>query len=512
MRFRLLPRRMILGLALAAATRAARADDQAAGSARTRQPAWLDPELATLTADRFSDPAWIFERKFDGERCLAFRDGQQLRLMTRNRQRVTGTYPEIAGALRAQEATDFIIDGEVVAFDGDQTSFSRLQRRLGVSDPGPALLAEVPVYIYLFDVLWADGRDVRPRPLLERKALLRDLLSFGDPLRFTEHRDRDGQAYYAEACRLGWEGIIAKRADAPYRPGRNRDWLKFKCLNGQEFVIGGYTDPKGSRVGFGALLLGCYGRDGRLHYAGKVGTGFDRHTLTSLHAALAADQRPDPPFEPVRALPRSGVHWVQPRLVAQIGFSEWTADGELRQPRFQGLRRDKDPADVVRETPLRDQRLRHVLDGNHGERPSQPAAQLLGLGAFPDLRPARAQSVQIGQAQLVQRDQLGFELWRHKCPQPDRALRRPRSSSLAGPAPTRYVIAPRDQAARAAPPRTARARPRRATSHRSLPQVVPRPGRLGGRNSLTWILAAAAAGHIPRMVSCPCRFRRRVPP
>jgi bifunctional non-homologous end joining protein LigD len=357
-------------------TRAARADDQAAGSARTRQPAWLDPELATLTADRFSDPAWIFERKFDGERCLAFRDGQQLRLMTRNRQRVTGTYPEIAGALRAQDATDFIIDGEVVAFDGDQTSFSRLQRRLGVSDPGPALLAEVPVYIYLFDVLWADGRDVRPRPLLERKALLRDLLSFGDPLRFTEHRDRDGQAYYAEACRLGWEGIIAKRADAPYRPGRNRDWLKFKCLNGQEFVIGGYTDPKGFRVGFGALLLGYYGRDGRLHYVGKVGTGFDRHTLTSLHAALAADQRPDPPFAPVRALPRSGVHWVQPRLVAQIGFSEWTADGELRQPRFQGLRRDKDPADVVRETPLRDQRLRHVLDGNNGERPSQPAAQL----------------------------------------------------------------------------------------------------------------------------------------
>jgi ATP-dependent DNA ligase len=241
-------------------TRAARADDQAAGSARTRQPAWLDPELATLTADRFSDPAWIFERKFDGERCLVFRDGQQLRLMTRNRQRVTGTYPEIAGALRVQDATDFIIDGEVVAFDGD---------------------------------------------------------------------------------------------------------------------------PKGSRVGFGALLLGYYGRDGRLHYAGKVGTGFDRHTLTSLHAALAADQRPDPPFEPVRALPRSGVHWVQPRVVAQIGFSEWTADGELRQPRFQGLRRDKDPANVVRETPLRDQPLGRVLDGNNGERPSQPAAQLLGLTSPP---------------------------------------------------------------------------------------------------------------------------------
>ncbi|MGH3200468.1 MAG: non-homologous end-joining DNA ligase [Streptosporangiaceae bacterium] len=329
-----------------------RADDEGQRDpAGTRQPAWLEPELATLTADRFSDPAWIFERKFDGERCLAFRDGTRLRLMTRNRQPVTGTYPEIAGALAAQDAADFIMDGEVVAFDGDQTSFSRLQRRLGVRDPGPALVAEVPVYIYLFDVLWAGGRDVRSRPLLERKALLREMLSWRDPLRFTEHRDTDGQAYYAEACRLGWEGIIAKRADAPYRPGRTRDWLKFKCLNGQEFVIGGYTDPQRSRIGFGALLLGYYGRDGKLHYAGKAGTGFDRRTLTSLHEALAALERPDPPFEPVRGLPRSGVHWVEPRLVAQVGFTEWTADGELRHPRFQGLRRDKDPADVVRETP-----------------------------------------------------------------------------------------------------------------------------------------------------------------
>jgi bifunctional non-homologous end joining protein LigD len=315
------------------------------------QPAWLEPELATLTTDRFSDPAWIYERKFDGERCLAFRDGEQLRLMTRNQQQVTGTYPEIAEALRTQAAADFIVDGEVVAFDGDETSFSRLQQRLGVRDPSPALRAQVPVYIYLFDVLWADGRDVRSESLLERKRVLRDLLSFGGPLRFAEHRDTDGEAYYKQACQLGWEGLIAKRADSPYRPGRNRDWLKFKCLNGQEFVVGGYTDPKGSRVGFGALLLGYYDADRKLRYAGKVGTGFDRSTLTSLHAALAAHERPASAFEPVRGLPRSGVHWVQPRLVAQIGFSEWTADGELRHPRFQGLRRDKDPADVVRELP-----------------------------------------------------------------------------------------------------------------------------------------------------------------
>jgi bifunctional non-homologous end joining protein LigD len=288
-------------------TRTARADDpgqQDPGG--SQQPDWLEPELATLTADRFSDPAWLFERKFDGERCLAFRAGQQLRLMTRNRQQVTSTYPEIADALQAQQASDFITDGEVVAFDGDRYSFARLQRRLGVSDPGSALRAEVPVYLYVFDLLWADGREVRPLPLRERKRLLRGLLSFRDPLRFTEHRDA---------------------------------------------VIGGYTDPRRSRIGFGALLLGYYDRDGKLRYAGKVGTGFDRRTLTSLHAALAALERPDPPFEPVRGLPRSGLHWVEPRLVAQVGFTEWTADGRLRHPRFQGLRRDKNPADVVQEMP-----------------------------------------------------------------------------------------------------------------------------------------------------------------
>jgi bifunctional non-homologous end joining protein LigD len=316
-------------------------------SGRAAQPAWLEPELATLTQDRFSDPAWIFERKLDGERCLAFWDGPRLRLMTRNQKVVTSTYPELASALEAQQADDFILDGEVVAFDGNQTRFARLQQRLGVHDPDPALLAEVPVFFYIFDVLWA-GQDVRPRPLRERKQLLRGLLSFHDPLRFTEARDADGEAYYREACVLGWEGVIAKRADAPYRAGRTRDWLKFKCENAQEFVIGGFTDPQGSRTGFGALLLGYYDRNGKLAYAGKVGTGFDQCTLDSLHATLAELEQDRPPFER-GVLPRSRVHWVEPRLVGQVGFTEWTTDGQLRHPRFQGLRRDKDPAEVVRE-------------------------------------------------------------------------------------------------------------------------------------------------------------------
>ena len=314
------------------------------------QPAWLDPELATLTRERFSDPAWIFERKLDGERCLAFRSGTRVRLMTRNQKEDTGTYPELAEALAAQQAGDFIIDGEIVAFAKDETSFSRLQQRLGVRHPGPELRAQVPVYYYIFDVLWADGRDVRAEPLRERKRLLRGLLTFDDPLRFTQHRDTEGEAYYREACASGWEGLIAKRADAPYQAGRSKDWLKFKCESGQEFVIGGFTDPQGSRTGFGALLLGYYDPDGQLVYAGKVGTGFSQRVLDSLHARLVKLERDRPAFDRGQ-LPRSRVHWVEPRLVGEVGFSEWTTDGQLRHPRFQGLRDDKAPAEVVREMP-----------------------------------------------------------------------------------------------------------------------------------------------------------------
>jgi len=322
----------------------------AASPAGPDQPGWLDPELATLTRDRFSDPGWIFERKLDGERCLAFRSGGQVRLMTRNQKDDTSTYPEITGALAAQQAGDFIIDVEIVAFDGSQTRFARLQQRLGVRQPGPDLLAEVPVYYYIFDVLWADGHDVRPLPLRQRKQILRGLLDFAGPLRFTGHADADGEAYFRQACASGWEGVIAKRAGAPYRAGRSRDWLKFKCESGQEFVIGGFTYPRGTRIGFGALLLGYYDPGHKLVYAGKVGTGFTQRTLDSLHATLASMEQDRPPFDH-GDLPRSGVHWVQPRLVAQVGFSEWTTDGELRHPRFQGLRDDKDPADVVREMP-----------------------------------------------------------------------------------------------------------------------------------------------------------------
>ena len=314
------------------------------------QPSWIEPELATLTKERFSDPAWITERKLDGERCLAFVSGDSVRLLTRNKKSITGTYPELAAALGAQRAGDFIVDGEIVAFDGAQTSFARLQQRMQLAAPLPELVRRVPVHFYLFDVVYAEGQDLRRLPLLERKQVLRLLLSFGAPLRFSTHRTGKGEAHWQDACRKGWEGVIAKRAGSPYRSGRTRDWLKFKCENSQEFVIGGYTDPQGSRSGFGALLIGYYDEGGALVYAGKVGTGFDQRMLRSLHATLRGIECGTAPFAG-GDLPRSGVHWVEPRLVGQIGFAEWTTSGQLRHPRFLGLRDDKDPADVIREKP-----------------------------------------------------------------------------------------------------------------------------------------------------------------
>jgi DNA ligase D-like protein (predicted ligase) len=313
-------------------------------------PGWLDPELATLTKERFSDPAWLYERKFDGERCLTYSTAGKVRLLTRNQLDVSTTYPELTQALAAQAAGDFVVDGEIVAFDGDATSFSKLQQRLGVRDPSADLLQRVPVVYFLFDVLRANGTDVRALPLRERKPILERLLAFGGPLSFAEHHAGNGEPYWDDACKQGWEGLIAKRADAPYQAGRTKDWLKFKCLNGQEFVIGGYTDPSGARTGFGALLIGYYDPDGALVSAGKVGTGFTQATLASLTKSLTALARDRSPFD-VGALPRTGVHWVEPRLVAQIGFSEWTTAGQLRHPRFEGLRLDKDPAAVIREVP-----------------------------------------------------------------------------------------------------------------------------------------------------------------
>ena len=303
--------------------------------------------LATLTDDRFSDPDWIFERKLDGERVLVFRKGKRVRLLSRNKKLLNNTYPELVEAYKKQPNRSFIVDGEVVAFQDRITSFSRLQGRMKITDPEEARKSPIAIYHYLFDLLSLDGYDTTRVPLRHRKTLLRKAFTFHGPLRFTAHRVAKGEKFYKEACKAGLEGLIAKNVDSEYVHTRSRDWLKFKCVSEQEFVIGGYTDPQGARVGFGALLVGYY-KGKQLKYAGMVGTGYDDQLLRDLQKKLCKIEKDDPPFSK-DSLPKKNVHWVKPRLVGQVGFTEWTGDGKLRHPRFKGLRRDKKPRDVVRE-------------------------------------------------------------------------------------------------------------------------------------------------------------------
>jgi bifunctional non-homologous end joining protein LigD len=304
---------------------------------------------AVLSDEPFSDPNWIFERKLDGVRCLAFRESRGVRLVSRTGRDMSGSYPELVEALERERCDDFVVDGEIVAFDGDVTSFSRLQRRMQVSDPAAARRTRVPVFLYVFDLLRLRGEDLRGLPLRERKSRLRRALSFQGRVRFTPHRNERGEELFREACRKGLEGVIAKRADSPYSSRRSRDWLKLKCHAEQELVLGGFTAPKGSRTDFGALLVG-YNQNGALRYAGKVGTGFDQVTLRELGARLRELEQDASPFEPFKPIP-PGTRWVRPELVAQIAFSEWTRDGRLRHPRFLGLRDDKPASEVVREVP-----------------------------------------------------------------------------------------------------------------------------------------------------------------
>ncbi|TVR22666.1 MAG: ATP-dependent DNA ligase [Ilumatobacter sp.] len=310
-------------------------------------PSFRPLMLATLVDEPVEGDDWIFERKLDGIRLLIVRDHDTLHLYTRNEVDHTERYPELHDALIHQRCDRYVVDGEVVAFDGARTSFARLQGRSGLSDPEQIVATGIAVKLYLFDMVHLDGEDRDELALRDRKALLRDAFDFDDPLRFCSHRNADGPAFLEQACRDGWEGLIAKRARSRYRSGRSRDWLKLKCTARQEFVIGGFTDPTGSRSRFGALLLG-YRRDDALVYAGRVGTGFDQHTLEELGDELERRERPDSPFDDA---PDDDVHWVRPDLVCEVGFTEWTNDGKLRHPRYLGLREDKSAEDVVREEP-----------------------------------------------------------------------------------------------------------------------------------------------------------------
>jgi bifunctional non-homologous end joining protein LigD len=305
--------------------------------------------LATLTDRRDFDDEWLLERKLDGERCVARKDGEDVLLASRTSKDLSGTYPEVRAAVASQQPRTLVLDGEVVAYEGEQTSFSRLQQRLGVTNPPAPLLTAYPVVYCVFDILKIDGEDLTARSLVERRSILERAVHPTAAIQVTEAWRDDSRRLFDHACRSGWEGLIAKRADAPYVAGRSRYWLKLKCSWEQEFVIAGYTDPAGSRTDFGALLVAYY-ESGRLRYAGKVGTGFTAATLQDLGARLRALETPESPFADIRKLPR-GAHWTRPEIVAQIAFAEWTKDGRLRQPRFLGLRDDKRPKEVVREQP-----------------------------------------------------------------------------------------------------------------------------------------------------------------
>lgn len=309
-------------------------------------PTFEQPMLATLTKDYFSDKKWIFERKFDGVRCLLFKNGNTVFLKSRNNKSLNASYPELIDAGKKIKTKQIILDGEVVAFKGTATSFEALQSRSGLRNAAQARELN-PIYLYVFDILYLDGYELTHVPLMTRKSILKKALTFTDPLRYTVHHPTKGKELFAQACKKKWEGIIAKRRESIYAHKRSPDWLKFKCVANQEMVIGGYTTPRNSRTGFGALLLGYY-KEGVLHYAGKVGTGFSQEFLDSFIKELKKLATTKNPFSS-SSMVNSTVHFVKPHLVAEIGFEEWTRDNKLRQARFQGLRYDKKARDVVKE-------------------------------------------------------------------------------------------------------------------------------------------------------------------
>jgi bifunctional non-homologous end joining protein LigD len=279
---------------------------------------------ATLTQERFAGPEWIFERKLDGIRLLTYRRGSDVRLFSRNRLPLNDAYPDVVRAIAELPVHDAVLDGEATGHWGKS------------SETG----------YHIFDVLWLDGRDVRPLPLEERRALLASLPLQPPLLRVPA---LDDPKPWERACAAGWEGVVAKRRGSAYEPRRSPHWLKMKCELAQELVVGGFTDPQGARVGLGALLVGYYD-GGELVFAGKIGTGFDTRLLLELRARLDALEIATTPFTRSVGLPRLRAHWVQPEIVVQVGFIEWTGNNKMRHPRLLGVRLDKPAREVVRET------------------------------------------------------------------------------------------------------------------------------------------------------------------
>ncbi len=281
---------------------------------------------------------WLFERKLDGLRCLAVRNGAEVELWSRNHLPFGPRFPTLVSAMATLAVDNFAFDGEIVAFDGDRSDFALLH------DP----LLGARLMFCAFDVVHLLGLDTTALPLVDRISLLeRTLDREGDMIGTAERVEGDPAELIEDACRRGWEGLVAKRAGSEYRSGRSPDWRKLKCSARQELVIGGWTEPSGSRFGLGAILVGFYDLEGRLLYAGRVGSGFDDRSLRTLRTRLEAIPVDRSPFSD--SIPLKGVHWVRPELVAEVKFAEWTPDGKLRHPRYVGLRSDVVAADVRRE-------------------------------------------------------------------------------------------------------------------------------------------------------------------
>ncbi len=317
-----------------------------AGATKAPLPKLVAPQLATLVSAVPPGDDWLHEVKYDGYRMLSRIEAGEVRIYSRNGKEWTRAFPDIVAALKGLAVTSAWLDGEVsVVMPDGRTNFQALQNALDSPDG-------TKLSYFVFDVLDLDGYDLRGATLLERKRLLRRVIPDGDPrLRYGIEVNGSGDQFIAQACKLGFEGIVSKRTDSRYREGlRSKAWVKVKCGKRQEMVIGGFTDPQRSRHGFGALLLGVYEPGGPLRYSGRVGTGFDTKMLTSLRSTLDALEQQTPSFfNPPRGYEAKGVHWVKPTLVAEVAFTEWTNDGTLRHPSFQGLRKDKEATEVIRE-------------------------------------------------------------------------------------------------------------------------------------------------------------------
>jgi bifunctional non-homologous end joining protein LigD len=317
------------------------------GARRAPLPTEVSLQFPTLVAAAPAGDEWLHEVKYDGYRIVARLAGGEIRLITRHGKDWTARFPTIRAKLAALDAGDALLDGEIVHEEPDgTTSFSALARDLSEGR------AEQLVY-YIFDLLHLDGYSLLAARLEDRKRVLAALRPLGStgPLRYSGHVAGDGPQFFARSCPRGVEGIVSKRRDTPYTPGHNKNWLKVKCVAREEFAIVGWTDPQGSREGIGSLLLGYYDRAGRLHYAGRVGTGFRDAVLRDLRRRLAELSVAAPPDAAVVATAPRRAHWVRPELVAEVRFTEWTPERRLRHPVFLGLREDKTGRDVVIATP-----------------------------------------------------------------------------------------------------------------------------------------------------------------